>query len=123
MRIWKLIYLGEMISVYGVFRDIELLTDEKLKERFKQAIDNGQLCEETIEEYKLDSNKNYDIETIVKMFRADGYTIDSVEIQTEPKKLCPHCHKEVVRSETTGYTWQCLDCDEDFYDFEVKKEY
>lgn len=69
MRIWKLIYLGEMISVYGVFRDIELLTDEKLKERFKEAIKNGQLCEETIEEYKLDANKDYDIETIVKVFK------------------------------------------------------
>jgi hypothetical protein len=34
MRIWKLIYLDEMISVYGVFRDIELLTDEKLKDVF-----------------------------------------------------------------------------------------
>jgi len=121
MRIWKLIYLGEMISVYGVFRDIELLTDNELKERFKQAIDKGQLCEETIEEYNLDSSQDYDIETIVKIFQADGYTIDSVKI--EPKVLCPHCNKEVVRSETKDYIWQCLDCDEDFYDFEVKKEY
>lgn len=123
MRIWKLVYMNETTNRMGVFEDMELLTDNKLKERFKRAICLGQLCEETIEEYKLDANKDYDIETIVKIFKADGYTIENAEIQPEPKRLCPHCHKEVIPSETKDYIWQCLDCDEDFYDFEVKKEY
>ena len=80
MRIWKLIYLDETTNEMSVFREIELLTDEKLKERFKQAIDGEQLCEEIIEEYELDSNKEYDVETIVKIFRIDGYTIESAEV-------------------------------------------
>ena len=80
MRIWKLIYMDETESKYDTLRNLELLTDVSLKERFKQAIDNGQLCEETIEEYNLDSNKDYDIETIVKVFKDDGYTIESVEV-------------------------------------------
>lgn len=33
-------------------------------------------------------------------------------------KLCPHCRKPVIESEIPGYRWQCLECDEDFYDFE-----
>ena len=118
MRLWKLIYMDETTNEMDVFRDIEILTDNELKERFKRAIENEQICEELIEEYELDSNKDYSIETIVKIFRIDGYTIESTS-----KRLCPHCNKEVIRSETKDYIWQCLDCDEDFYDFEVKKEY
>ena len=131
MRVWKLIYFDETTDERDVFNNIELLTDISLKERFKKAIEYGQLCEETIEEYKLDANKNYDIGTIVRMFKADGYIIESAEIQTEesgeiqtePKRYCPHCNKEVIPSKIVGYAWQCLDCDEDFYDFEVRKEY
>lgn len=131
MRIWKLCYMDETTIDMDVFDSIELLTDISLKERFKKAIENGQLCEETIEKYKLDANKNYDIGTIVRMFKADGYIIasakiqteESGEIQTEPKRYCPHCNKEVIPSKIVGYAWQCLNCDEDFYEFEVRKEY
>ena len=38
------------------------------------------------------------------------------------KKFCPHCHNEVVKSENPEYEWQCLECDEDFYSFEVVNE-
>lgn len=34
-------------------------------------------------------------------------------------RYCPHCGKKVTRSENPEYSWQCLDCDEDFYNFEV----
>lgn len=80
MRIWKLIYMDETTNEMDVFKDIELLTDEKLKERFKQAIDNEQICEETIEEHKLDSSKDYDIHNIADIFAKDGYTIGFVEV-------------------------------------------
>lgn len=33
-------------------------------------------------------------------------------------KICPHCGKPVIKSELPEYVWQCLDCDEDFYNFE-----
>ena len=36
-------------------------------------------------------------------------------------RLCPHCRKPVVPSEISGYKWQCLECDEDFCDFECYK--
>lgn len=33
-------------------------------------------------------------------------------------RICPHCGKPVIKSELPQYVWQCMDCDEDFYDFE-----
>lgn len=80
MRLWKLIYMDETTNARDVFRDIEILTDNELKERFKRAIENKQLCEETIEEHKLDSNKYYDIYDITDIFAEDGYTIGFVEV-------------------------------------------
>lgn len=37
-------------------------------------------------------------------------------------KYCPHCRKLVIPSEVDGYDWQCLECDEDFYDCETYDE-
>ena len=36
-------------------------------------------------------------------------------------RLCPKCRNPVAPSDIEGYTWQCYDCDEDFYDFECYK--
>ena len=46
-------------------------------------------------------------------------SIQSEEV--EPVILCPHCRKPVIPSEVSDYVWQCLDCDEDFMDFECYK--
>ena len=40
----------------------------------------------------------------------------------EAVRLCPHCRKPVIPSEVPGYVWQCLECDEDFYDIECYKK-
>jgi len=31
---------------------------------------------------------------------------------------CKKCNNELILSEVEGYKWQCLECDEDFYEFE-----
>ena len=36
-------------------------------------------------------------------------------------RLCPRCKRPVVPSWVDGYAWQCLDCDEDFFDIECYK--
>ena len=36
-------------------------------------------------------------------------------------RLCPHCRKPVIPSEIRPYVWQCLECDEDFFDIECYK--
>lgn len=33
--------------------------------------------------------------------------------------ICPHCGQELVKSTTEGYTFQCVNCDEDFVSIEV----
>lgn len=38
----------------------------------------------------------------------------------ENTRICPHCGKTVIKSELPEYVWQCMDCDEDFYDFECR---
>ena len=35
--------------------------------------------------------------------------------------LCPKCGKALNFSDNPEYTFQCLDCDEDFYSFEAKE--
>ena len=38
-----------------------------------------------------------------------------------PNCVCRRCSRPVFESSVEGYTAQCLNCDEDFYDFEVRK--
>lgn len=33
--------------------------------------------------------------------------------------VCPKCGKRLVPSDNPEYVWQCYECDEDFYSFEV----
>lgn len=35
------------------------------------------------------------------------------------RKFCPHCGRLLIRSNISGYAFQCRVCDEDFYRFEV----
>lgn len=37
-------------------------------------------------------------------------------------KICPHCGAPVTKSDLPDYAWQCLDCDEDFYNFECPEK-
>ena len=34
-------------------------------------------------------------------------------------RLCPHCGRLLGKSDNERYAWQCMECDEDFYDFET----
>ena len=35
---------------------------------------------------------------------------------------CPQCGKALTPSEVAGYVYQCVECDEDFYEFEAEYE-
>lgn len=35
------------------------------------------------------------------------------------RRFCPHCGRPVLKSLIKGYSFQCYNCDEDFYKFEV----
>ena len=82
MKIWKLIYLDEMINEYQVFKQVELIPEEKLNDRLCEAVQNGQLLDDTIADYKLDEIDLYKLEPekIAEIFEKDGYNIESVEV-------------------------------------------
>lgn len=35
------------------------------------------------------------------------------------RRFCPKCGRMLLKSGTKGYAFQCMNCDEDFYRFEV----
>lgn len=35
------------------------------------------------------------------------------------RRFCPKCGRMLLRSRIEGYAFQCMNCDEDFYRFEV----
>lgn len=35
------------------------------------------------------------------------------------RRFCPKCGRELLRSRVPGYTYECKNCDEDFYRTEV----
>ena len=35
------------------------------------------------------------------------------------KVFCPKCRRRLIPSELWQYKWQCLNCDEDFFNIEV----
>ena len=82
MKIWKLFYIHESDNELDVFHNIELIPEDKLWYRLYTAVCLGQLCEETIEKYKL-KEKNllkFASEKIAEIFEKDGYAIESVEV-------------------------------------------
>ena len=37
-------------------------------------------------------------------------------------KFCPHCGRKLTPSHINGYTYECKNCDEDFYAFEAREK-
>ena len=35
------------------------------------------------------------------------------------RRFCPKCGRMLLKSRIKGYVFQCMNCDEDFYRFEV----
>ena len=43
------------------------------------------------------------------------------EKKCNKKLVCCRCQHPVLKSEVKGYKYQCLECDEDLYNFEVEE--
>lgn len=73
---------------------------------------------------KLDFDKLYKEGKIE--FEGDAYIPEeSVEFVTAingETHHCPHCGRKLIPSVLEGYTWQCLSCEEDFTNVELKDE-
>ena len=83
LKIYKLIYLGDLNSVQ-TFHQIELFGEEGFRKRFVQAVEEGQICEDTITEsaeLSLDTDwTTLPTEDMVEIFDADGYMVAVNEI-------------------------------------------
>lgn len=80
MFLYKLCYIDEQTDI---FDEIEILTDEMLRRRFKNAVIEGQLTEETIAAHNLSADTDFEeIELcdIMDIFDEDGYDIQQIEI-------------------------------------------
>ena len=53
------------------------------------------------------SNLNHYVNSII-------YVVNRIDAM----RKCPHCGRHILLSDTKGYSFQCLFCDEDFYSFE-----
>ena len=87
MFLFKLCYIDNQTDI---FDDIEILTASGLRERFAQAVKEGQICPETLEEFGIDKNADFeDVELaeIMDIFSADGYQIEQIEIDATDEDL------------------------------------
>ena len=75
MKIYKLCYTDDL-NARETFNQIELYTALGLQDRLRQAIENEQLTEDTLEKYGLTTETNCEeipVDTVVKIFCDDGY--------------------------------------------------
>ena len=85
MKIYKLVYLDDLNSVQ-TFHSIELFGEHGFRKRFVQAVEEGQICEDTITEsaeLSLDTDwTTLPTEDMVEIFDADGYmvAVDEIDI-------------------------------------------
>ena len=84
LKVYKLIYLDDLNSVQ-TFHQIELFGEEGFRKRFVQAVEEGQICEDTITdgaELSLDTDwTTLPTEDMVEIFDADGYMVGVQEVE------------------------------------------
>lgn len=51
-----------------------------------------------------------------------GIFIDGMGFCENTDKICTRCKSPVWETNTTDYSFQCLSCDEDLYDFETETQ-
>lgn len=95
MKIYKLCYL-EDLRARETFNQIEIHTEKGLRKRLRQAIDEGQVCPETLEEMGFDENVSIDnlsIKQVMEVFENDGYTIEEDYLECdEVDDIIEICH-------------------------------
>ena len=108
MKIYKLCYI-EDLRARETFNQTEIHTAKSLKARLRQAIDEDQLCEETLEEFGLSPDvccENLSLKEVMNIFDADGYTVaeDYLEVPEIDDLLetCQHidgCCFEIMQND------------------------
>jgi ribosomal protein L37AE/L43A len=45
--------------------------------------------------------------------------VDMIETKQVEKRCCNKCNSKVAKSDLKEYSYQCMECDEDLYEFET----
>lgn len=86
MKVYKLYYFCDDSAETNryVFEQIELLTENGLRRRLRQAIRDEQLGQLTCDEFHLDENTDlswYSTKDIIEIFKFDGYDIQEYNLE------------------------------------------
>lgn len=83
VKIYRLIYLADLNPVQA-FYNTELLDEQGFRKRFIEAVNEEQICTDTITEnfgLSMDADWNtLSTGDMVDIFDADGYMVDVVEV-------------------------------------------
>ena len=74
MKVYLVIYMGEIDYPDEVLEELELIPESKIVETVKTMIEEERICPETIEDGKYDI-ENIDVVTAIKILDADGWTV------------------------------------------------
>jgi len=86
MKVYKLYYFCDDSAETNryVFEQIELLTENGLRKRLRQAIIDEQLGEDTCDRFNLRPDMDlswYSTKDIIDIFRSDGYEIQESTLE------------------------------------------
>ena len=115
-------YTPEKYPKYDNYDAIEVSKVSEIPDGYKGAMGVpitflDKYCPEQFEIVKFrkgDDDKDLSVNGKCPYFRI------LIKAKSANNRVCPHCGGPVTDSEIGDYRWQCLKCDEDFYDFECQ---
>lgn len=81
-KVWKLYFFTDDSAETPryIYDQVEILGERDLRERFKQAINDGQFNDGTFERFDLSDPNAFSCDEIAEIFAYDGYEIQEIEI-------------------------------------------
>lgn len=79
MKVYLIIYMGEIDYPSDVLKNLELIPESKLVETVKQMIENEQIDQETITDGEYDT-ENLTGATAIELLEDDGWTIKKYDL-------------------------------------------
>lgn len=81
-KVWKLYFFTDDSAETPryIYDQVDILGERDLRERFKQAINDGQFNDGTFERFDLSDPNAFSCDEIAGIFAYDGYEIQEIEI-------------------------------------------
>ena len=68
--------------------------------------------------WSLDDSRTKEYKNFTKEYIEMMWEVEFLEVLKE-KKFCRRCGSELFKSPVKDYNFYCMECDEDFYNFEI----